>query len=340
MRARVALDAHGSDENPGPEVAGALAAIAEAQTEIVLVGDQPRLEAEVRKLRGNIPAELSFVHAPDVITMEDAPAKARRKKDASMVRAFDLVKAHQAEAVVTAGNSGAAMMLGTLVVGRLPGVIRPAIVNHFPTIDGGTTIMLDMGANVDCKPEWLAQFATMGSIYARSVLKIAEPRVGLVANGTEEGKGSESVRATHELLKTAPVKYIGLVEPHELFKGGCDVFVVDGFAGNLILKTTEGVVDAVFTLLKREIKARPLAMLGAMLAAPAFRAVKAKSDYDEYGAATLLGVDGAAFIGHGRSNPKAIKNAIKFARRMVESGANEAIASGLAANPPERISRG
>ena len=342
--ARVALDAHGSDDQPAPEIAGALAAIAEAQTFVILVGDKPRLEAEAKKLLGSksIPGELSFVHAPDRITMEDAPSHARRKKDSSMVRAFDLVKSRQAEAVVTMGNSGAAMMLGTLVAGRLPGVIRPAIVNHFPTLDGGTAIMLDMGANVDCKPEWLAQFAMMGAIYARSVLGIAQPRVGLIANGTEDGKGNKAVRAAHEQMKTArfpDAKYVGLVEPHQVFEGSCDVLAVDGFSGNLVLKTIEGVVDAVFTLLKREITARPLAKVGALLAAPAFRAVKAKSDYDEYGAGVLLGVDGAAFIGHGRSNPKAIKNAIAFARRMVESGANDAIAAVFRAEP-ERVSKG
>lgn len=337
---RVALDGHGSDEHPAPEIAGALAAVEESGTPVLLVGDRPRLEAAVVAARGRVPDLLSFVHAPDVISMDDEPSRAvRKKKDASMVRAYDLVKTGEAEAVVTAGNSGAAMVLGTLAIGRLPGVIRPAIVNQIPH-KSGTCIMLDGGANVDCKPEWLAQFAEMGAIYARTVLGIRDPGVALLANGTEEGKGNELTRAAHQLLKgTTRFRYVGLKEPLDLFRGDIDVGVVDGFAGNLILKTIEGVVESVFGFLKSEIKARPLAMAGAYLAKPAFKAVAAKADYDEHGGAPLLGVAGAALIGHGRSSPKAIKNAILAARRLVESGAKEqmiaafAQAATTAANP-------
>lgn len=279
-----------------------------------------------------IPAGLSFVHAPDVISMDDEPSRAvRKKKDASMVRAFDLVKQGKADAVVTAGNSGAAMVLGTLTVGRLAGVQRPAIVNHIPNL-AGVGIMLDGGANVDCKPEWLVQFAVMGSIYARTVLGIAEPRVGLIANGTEDGKGNEVVKAAHALMKGPDMhfKYVGLIEPHAIFDGTNDVAVVDGFAGNLILKTTESVVETLFTMIKTEIMARPLAKAGALLAKPAFRAVRAKTDYDEHGAAPLLGIAGAGLIAHGRSSPKAIRSALLAARRLVESGANAAIQRELA----------
>ncbi len=282
----------------------------------------------MKKLRASVPAELSFVHAPDTISMDDEPGRAvRKKKDASMVRTFDLVKTGEADAAVTCGNSGAAMMLGTLVLGRLAGVARPAIVNHIPNVRA-TAVMLDGGANVDCKPEWLAQFAVMGSVYAKKVLKIADPQVALLANGTEESKGNEVVQQAHALLKTVGgIRYVGLREPMDLFEGTIDVGVVDGFSGNLILKTIEGVVEAVFGLLKQEIKARPAAVAGAWLARNAFRAVKAKADYDEHGAAPLLGIGGAGLIAHGRSSPKAVKNAILAARRLVESGANAAIIS-------------
>ena len=338
---RVALDAHGADEAPAPEIAGALAALESApDLSVALVGDRARLEAAVLAARNGVPwpAGLSFVHAPEVISMDDEPGRAvRKKKDASMVRAFDLVKNGEAEAVVTAGNSGAAMVLGTLNLGRLPGVDRPAIVSRFPTLAGGTSIMLDGGANVDCKPEWLVQFAAMGAIFARAVLGIARPKVGLLANGTEDGKGNETTRAAHTALKagaaSAPFEYAGLVEPHALYRGEVDVAVVDGFTGNLMLKTTEAVVESLFTLIKREVMARPLAKVGALVARGAFGAVKAKADYDEYGAAPLLGVAGAALIAHGRSNAKAIKSALLYAKRLVESGANAQIIEGFKAVP-------
>lgn len=334
MPPRLALDAHGSDAHPDPEIAGALSVVEETGTPVILVGDRARLEAEVKKLRPSPPAGLSFVHAPEVIAMDDEPGRAvRKKKDASMVRTFDLVKRGEADAAVTMGNSGAAMMLGTLTLGRLAGVARPAIVNHIPNLKG-TAVMLDGGANVDCKPEWLVQFAVMGSIYARAVLGVADPQVGLIANGTEESKGNEVVQAAHALLKaTSGIRYVGLREPMDIFEGNIDVGVVDGFSGNLILKTIEGVVEAVFGLLKREIKARPIAIAGAYLAKGAFKAVKAKADYDEHGGAPLLGVGGAALIGHGRSTPKAIKSALLAARRLVESGANAQIMKQLEVMP-------
>ncbi len=324
MPPRIALDAHGTDRAPAPEIEGSLQAVEETGMEVALVGDRGRLEREHARMRPRRPAGLTLVHAPEVIAMDDEPSRAvRRKRNASMVKAFDLVKEGAADAVVTAGNSGAAMVLGLLVVGRLPGVARPAIVNALPNLAGGTTILLDGGANVDCRPEWLAQFGVMGSVYARAVLGIEDPRVGLLANGTEDGKGNETVKAAHTALKsTAPFRYVGLIEPHELFRGGIDVAVADGFAGNLILKTIEAVSETVFAMLKSEIVSRPLATLGAWLAAPAFRAVRAKADYDEYGAAPLLGIAGSGLIAHGRSSAKAIKNALLAARRMVESGAN------------------
>ncbi|HVO29298.1 MAG TPA: phosphate--acyl-ACP acyltransferase, partial [bacterium] len=220
--------------------------------------------------------------------------------------------------------------LGTFMLGRLEGVIRPAILNHFPTLPGGTAVMLDGGANVDCRPEWLEQFAGMGSAYARTVLKIAAPRVGVLANGTEDGKGNELVRATHDRLRAAKLEgYLGLVEPHDAFRGNCDVLVVDGFTGNLILKATEGTVEMILSLLRREITRRPFARLGAFLVGPAFKAVRRRTSYDEYGAAVLLGVNKPTFIAHGRSNAKAIKNAILFARRMVEAAPAQAIAEAL-----------
>src|SRR5688500_1199653 len=211
---RVALDGHGSDTHPAPEIAGAVAAV-QAGTPVVLVGDQAKLEPECARIAGGaVPAGLTFVHAPEVISMDDEPSRSgRRKKDASMVRAFDLVKAGEADAVVTCGNSGAAMVLATLVLGRLAGVDRPAIAQHIPH-KSGMGVFLDAGANVDCKPEWLVQFAHIGAAYARTVLQIAEPKVGLLANGTEDGKGNAVVQAAHALLKAGvSFKYVGLVEP-------------------------------------------------------------------------------------------------------------------------------
>ena len=333
---RVALDGHGSDAHPAPEIAGALAAV-RAGTPVALVGDRARLEPEAVRLAGGaLPGGLTFVHAPDVISMEDEPSRAvRRKKDASMVRAFDLVKAREADAVVTCGNSGAAMMLGTLVLGRLPGVDRPAIAQHVPHRHG-TGVMLDAGANVDCKPEWLAQFALIGAAYARTVLETPSPRVGLLANGTESGKGNAAVHEAHALLgrsATEGFRYVGLVEPMELFRGDVDVGVVDGFAGNLILKTIEGVVESVFGFLRAEIEARPLARAGALLSRSAFRAVAAKADYEAHGAAPLLGVEGAALIGHGRSTATAVTNAILAARRLVDRGALPQIVQSFTHDP-------
>lgn len=324
---RVALDGHGSDTHPAPEIAGAVAAV-QAGTPVVLVGDQAKLEPEAKRVAGGrLPDGLSFVHAPDVIAMDDEPSRAvRRKKDASMVRAFDLVKAREADAVVTCGNSGAAMVLGTLVLGRIAGVERPAIAQHIPH-KTGMNVMLDAGATVDCKPEWLLQFGHIGAAYARSVLQIADPRVGLLANGTEDGKGNAAVQAAHALFKEGtPFHYVGLVEPMDFFRGDIDVAVMDGFAGNLMLKTIEGVAESIFGFLKREIAARPLATAGAMLAKPAFAAVKARADFEAHGAAPLLGVDGAVFIGHGRSSHRAVTNAIFAARKYVERGAIPQIA--------------
>lgn len=332
---RVALDGHGSDDHPAPEVAGALAAVREG-TPVVLVGDRARLEAEAARLHGGrLPDGLTFVHAPEVIAMADEPSRAvRRKRDASMVRAYDLVKAGEADAVVTCGNSGAAMMLATLVLGRVRGVDRPAIAQPIPH-RSGTSLLLDAGANVDCKPEWLVQFGHMGAAYARTVLKIADPKVGLVANGTEEGKGNAVVQEAHALLgRGTPWRYAGLVEPLDVFRGDVDVGVVDGFSGNLVLKTIEGVVESVFGFLRAEISARPLAKAGAWLARPAFRAVAAKADYEAHGAAPLLGVEGAALIAHGRSSATAVKNAVLASRRLVDAGAIAQIVRSFASGRP------
>ena len=329
---RVALDGHGSDTHPAPEIAGAVAAV-QAGTPVVLVGDRAKLEPEaIRIAGGRLPDGLTFVHAPDVISMDDEPSRAvRKKKDASMVRAFDLVKSGEADAVVTCGNSGAAMVLGTLVLGRIEGVDRPAIAQHIPH-HRGMNVMLDAGATVDCKPEWLVQFGHIGAAYARAVLEIPNPRVGLIANGTEDGKGNAAVQAAHLLFKAGtPFTYAGLAEPMDFFRGDIDVGVMDGFAGNLILKTIEGVAESIFAFLKMEIAARPLASAGAMLAKPAFAAVKERADFEAHGAAPLLGVDGAAFIGHGRSSHRAVLNGILAARRFVERGAIDQITRSFAA---------
>jgi phosphate acyltransferase len=307
-----------------PDVKGSVLAARELGVEVMLVGDQQAIQTQLDSLdtRG---LSLSIVHAPEVLSMEEKGEKLTlraRHGEArnSMAVGIDLLKTGKADAFVTAGNTGAAMVTALLRLGRIRGVDRPALAPVFPTATG-SCVVLDIGANPDCKPENLVQFALMGSAYARLVRHVANPRIGLVSNGEEEGKGNELVRAATPLLKASGLNFFGNVEGKEVIGGSVDVAVTDGFVGNVMLKTSEAVGKLIIERIKSSIRsAGPLAMLGGMLVRPALGGVKKLLDPSEYGAAILLGVNGLVLIGHGRSDAAAIKNAIKLARDAAASG--------------------
>ncbi|HHX43770.1 MAG TPA: phosphate acyltransferase PlsX [Chloroflexi bacterium] len=329
---RIVLDALGSDRAPGVDIEGAVRAARAFGREIVLVGPEEVIRTELaRHDAEGLP--LSVVHASEAIEMREHPSRAvRAKPDSSIVVGMRLLREGQADAFVSAGNSGgvlAASLASVGRVGRIPGVLRPALSTVFPTLQG-VSLLLDIGANTDCKPEWLVQFALMGSIYAQRVLGIARPRVGLLANGEEETKGNAAVQAAHEALRGMTLNFVGNVEAKDLLQGAADVVVSDGFVGNVAIKTAEGVAAMLFTLLRSEIKARPLAALGGLLAKPSFRAVAKRLDYREYGGAPLLGVNGVVIIAHGRSDSLAIANAIKVAIDAADKNLVETIRQDMA----------
>ena len=327
---KIAVDAMGGDKAPSVVVEGSIEA-ARLGVPIVLVGDTAKIKAELalHKTSG-LPIEIQ--HASEVVEMCESPAKAiRRKKDSSIKVCFDMVKRGDASAVVSAGNSGAAMAAGMLVLRKLKGVDRPAIAVSVPTMKE-PAVVLDVGGNVDCKPLHLVQFAMMGDVYATYVLKEDKPRIGLLSNGAEEGKGNELTRATNELLKKTSLNYIGCVEGKDIYSGNVDVVVTDGFVGNVVLKLSEGLVDAVVTMLKEEIRASLPAKFGYLLARGAFRNLKKKIDYDEYGGAPLLGIAGTCMISHGSSSAKAMRNAILKASAFVKEGVNDHLTDELAEN--------
>jgi len=327
MTCRIALDAMGGDFGLAVNVEGALAAAREYGHEIILVGDQSLLEQELA--RHDAAKALLIQHAPTVVGMHEKPAEAcRAKKDSSIMICAQMVAEGKADAFVSAGNSGAAMAAALWHLKRLPGVSRPAIATLMPTLTG-TCLVLDVGANVDCKPKHLLQFAIMGSIYAEYLMGISRPRVGLLTIGEEEGKGNELTLGSHELLKTSDLNYIGNTEGRDIPKGTADVYVCDGFVGNVILKFGEGLADALLKLIKSELKKHPLAIFGKWLLKGAFKAIRKKTDPAEYGGAPLLGVNGVAIISHGGSNAKAIKNALGAAGHYVEKGVNRHISEKL-----------
>ena len=306
---KIAVDAMGGDYAPAVVVEGSIQAAIELNTPIILVGDRERIEAEIKK-HGYSGRNISIKHASEVIGMAESPTLAiRKKKDSSLKVCFELVKDGEAGAVVSAGNSGAALAAGIFLFKRIKGVDRPAIAVSVPTMKS-PAVLLDVGGNVDCKPYHLLQFAVMGGVYARYALKKDNPRIGLLSNGEEEAKGNELTRETHALLKQTALNYIGYVEGRDIYRGDVDVVVADGFVGNVVLKLSEGLVEAVTTMLKEEIMATMPSKIGYMLAKGAFEKLKKKVDYAEYGGAPLLGIEGVCIISHGRSNPKAIKNAI------------------------------
>lgn len=314
----------GSDAAPRVEVEGVISAVGESDIDVVLVGDEARVRPMLDQLGGRGNARIEIRHASEVIAMDDPPASAvKQKKNSSMRVCFDLAKSGEVDAVISAGNSGAMMACGLFVLGRAGGVERPAILTTFPTKVGQCAI-LDMGANVDVtRPTVLAQFAVLGSVYARLRHRKARPQVGLLSNGSEEHKGTALTRGTHQLLsRSGPTEfdYVGYVEGRDIFRGEIDVIVTDGFTGNVLLKGLEGLAEAVFEMVRAEVgRGGPLEKLGAALMRPALRRFKRRTDYAETGGAPLVGVEGVALICHGGSDARAIKNAVLVARDFAEA---------------------
>ena len=314
---RIILDAMGSDHHPEPELHAAVEAARRFGEEIILVGKEEVLRPRLAELNPD-GAPVRIVHAPEVLEMTDKPARsARSKAQNSMAVGMELLKAGEGDAFVTAGNTGGAMANALFRLGRIRGVKRPALATRFPTRKG-YCVVLDIGANAECKPEYLLQFAVMGSVYAEQLLGVSNPRVGLLSNGEEAGKGNDLVKATYPLLEASGLNFIGNVEGKELFGGEVDVVVTDGFTGNVLLKGAEAVTKLLVDVLKEGLMSSPRTKLGALLAKPAFDRLKGMLDPSEIGAAPLLGIDGLVFVGHGRSDARAVLSAIKSARNAVE----------------------
>lgn len=318
---RIAVDAMGGDHAPGVNIEWALSALeADASLHLILVGQAPVLERELESLKAKSD-RLQLIHADETISMEDHAASSIRKKKGSSIHVgLSLVKEGKADAFISAGNSGAVMAGAALLLGRIAGVERPAIVLRIPTADG-YVVILDGGANVDCKPSHLVQFAQMGSLYAERVEGIAKPRIGLLSNGSEEHKGNELTReAQAQIQRQKDLNYVGYVEGFDLFRGTADVVVCDGFMGNVILKVCEGLAETTFRWFRAEIVRDPLGLVGITLMKRVLRRFRDKFDYQPYGAAPLLGIQGMVLIGHGASTGVAIRNGILTAKRGVERG--------------------
>jgi glycerol-3-phosphate acyltransferase PlsX len=356
MPSVIALDAMGSDRAPKPEIEGAIHAARNYGVRVLLVGPEATIKAELDRHPSASRLPIEIVHASEVITMEDKAVQAvRAKRDSSIRVGLRLVREGKAAGFVTAGNTGAAMASAKMVLGALQGVDRPALAAVFPTAPGTAAILLDVGANVDCKPHNLEQFAVMGEIYFRSMfggpmfgasrfgdlktgrsgLSVARsPRVGLLSIGEEETKGNELTRESFQLLKRLPLNFVGNVEGRDLFNGHVDVIVADGFVGNVALKISEGVANLVRTVLKESLKSTITRQVGYMLSRSAFSDFKKRIDHTEYGGAPLLGVKGVCIITHGSSNANAIKNAVRVAAEFSQRHINESIEQGLAALRP------
>lgn len=315
---RIAVDAMGTDEHPAPELAAVVRAAQEWPEPLFLVGPRDLLERELAE-RGVPEDRVEVVDAPEVIEMTDKPAdSARGKPRSSMAVAMDLVNKSRADAFVTCGNTGGALANAIFRLGRLRGLKRPALAAAFP-VRGGRAIVLDIGANTDCKPEYLLQFAGLGAAYAERVLGVGRPKVALLSNGEEAGKGNDLVKDSFALLEASDLEFIGNVEPKEAYQGVADVVVADGFIGNMFLKTSESVASFLIDTIRDEIKSGPISSLGGLLARPAFRRIGEVLDPERYGAGTLLGVDGLVFIGHGRFGPDGVFSAIRVARQSVHT---------------------
>jgi phosphate acyltransferase len=334
LTGKVVVDAMGSDRAPHPEIDGALAAARDLGVGVILVGRHDLVEPELRRCgwRRSGDRGIELVEAEEVIGMDEAVATAvRRKKRSSLRVGARIVAEGRADGFVSAGNTGAAMATAKMVIGMLPGVDRPALAAMVPTKSGRPTLLLDVGANSECKAHHMAQFAIMGDAYSRSVLGTPRPTVGLMSIGEEEAKGNDLTREAFPLMRDlASLNFVGNVEGRDVFTGQVDVIVTDGFTGNVMLKLSEGLQDAVISMIKRELSATVITKTGAMLARPAFKNLKKRLDYAEYGGAPLLGVRRMVVICHGSSNARAIRNAIRNVKEFSEHGAQERIERGLA----------
>ena len=326
----IAVDAMGGDDAPKAEVEGAIRAVRSLGVRVILVGKQEIVRAELDKHADTDDLPIEVHHASEQITMEDSAAKAvKNKRDSSIRVAARLVRDGIADGMVSAGNTGAVMATAKLVQGMLPGVDRPAMAAAFPTLKGKPVIVVDVGANVDCSPRMLAQFAIMGDIYSRVIFHTHRPRVGLLSIGEEEHKGNELTRAATPLLKALPIHFIGNVEGRDIYAGQTDVIVCDGFIGNVALKVSEGLVELVSKMLRESLEATITRKIGSLLSRTAFKEFKKRVDYAEYGGAPLLGVKGVCIVTHGRPNANAIKNAIRVAAEFAEGKVNERIEAEL-----------
>src|SRR3982751_2166427 len=333
LTGKVVVDAMGSDHAPHAEIDGALAAARDLGIGVILVGQPAKVEPELRRCgwRGQGDRLIEFVEAEEVIGMDEPVATSvRRKKKSSLRVGTKLVMEGRADGFVSAGNTGAAMATAKMVIGMLPGVDRPALAAMIPTKAAKPTLLLDVGANSECKAHHLAQFAIMGDAYSRSVLGTIKPSVGLMSIGEEEAKGNDLTKEAFPLLRElSNINFVGNVEGRDVFSGMVDVIVTDGFTGNVMLKLSEGLTEAMLSMLKRELMATAVTKAGAMLAKPAFRSIKKRLDYTEYGGAPLLGVSRIVVIGHGRSNARAIRNAIRSVKEFSENRTEERIEEGL-----------
>lgn len=329
---KIALDAMGGDFAPRNIVEGAVLAAREYGIPVILVGEEKVVRQEVARYPGSESLPLDYVHASEAVGMDESPlTPIRKKKDSSIKVAFDLLKKGEAAALVGAGNSGAVLATAVFVLEKLNGVDRPAIGTIFPTLRGWT-LLLDAGANVDCKPFHLVQFALMGDAYAKYVLKQQRPLVGLLSNGEEESKGNEVIRETNAILRKSSIGYVGPVEGRDIFNGRADVVICDGFVGNAALKICEGLAEAIGAMIRQELHTSLGAKLGYLFARQAVNHIKKKLDYSEYGGAPLLGIDGVVIIGHGRSSAKAIKNAIRLAHEFAQLGLPKLLVRNLEEN--------
>jgi len=337
----IALDAMGGDNAPSSNVKGAVQFVKEYGTGVYLVGDENILKEELKKEGGEgLPIEI--VHAPEVIGMDEPPSIAvRKKRKSSMYIAAKLVREGKAQAFVSAGNTGAAMAVSKFVVGAAEGIERPGIAVAFPTKKGKPTVLIDVGANVDCRPRHLVYFAVMGHTYFKEILKASDsPKIGILSIGEEEGKGNELVKDTYPLLKMTELNFIGNAEGRDIFTGDFDVIVCDGFVGNVVLKTSESLGTIIVEMIKEEVKKSFITKVGALLMLPALKRFKKKADFAEYGGAPLLGTKGTCIITHGRADAKAIKNALKVASEFEKNHFNDKLKENIQKLLPEVLLNG
>ncbi len=333
----IAVDAAGGDHAPTHIVAGALVAARHLGCGLTLVGPRDQIESELKRHGGATGVDLRTIHAPDVVDMDAAPAAALRRKPRASVRvAAETVAAGDAVAFFSAGNTGATVMSAHAAFGMLPGVDRPALATTIPTLHRDA-VLLDAGATVDCRAHHLVQFAAMGTVYARTALSVASPRVGLLSTGEEATKGNDLTRDAHQRLRACGVNFIGNIEAREVYGGRADVIVCDGFTGNVALKISEGLVEVVEDLLRAELRRTFTTRFGYLLSRRAFRRFRRRVDYSEYGGAPLLGVAGLAIVGHGRSSAKAVRNAIALAHRFATQNVIADLGAGLASLTPAAV---